>query len=177
VAGCGSSSAKISSEGLKQRVLRPADLAAGYTTFADASTASLDTQGTSRADPGRFGRRAGWVVRLKRAASTKRRPAIVVSAVDVFADAKGAKSDLDAYAHDIGRQAGSGLAKRLSVENLGDGAVAARLTSPGSTVAFTIAWREKNATASITATGFAGKLDFADVVALARRQEAKLVPH
>ncbi len=39
----------------------------------------------------------------------------------------------------------------------------------------TIVWREQNVVAMLTANGFSGKLASADVVALARKQQQRLV--
>lgn len=173
-AGCGSSSGGISSADAKNLVLRASDLPDGFAPFAEGPTSTLDTQGTARADLQRFGRQGGWVVRLKREGGAKAGPLVVVSTVDVFPGSGGAKSDLDAYARDFARQVDTGLAKRLAVRNLGDEAVAARVAGPGGGSSFVIAWRKRNATGSVTASGLAGKLTLLDVLALARRQEAKL---
>ena len=39
---------------------------------------------------------------------------------------------------------------------------------------FTIAWRDRNATASVTVEGFGGRVTLAEAVALARKQEARI---
>jgi hypothetical protein len=175
VVGCGSSSGGISSADAKNLVLRASDLPDGFAPFTEGPTSTLDTQGTARADLDRFGRQGGWVARLKReGGATQAGPLVVVSTVDVFSGSRGAKSDLDAYARDFARQVDTGLAKRVAVRNLGDEAVAARVAGPGGGGSFVIAWRKRNATASVTASGFAGKLTLPDVLVLARRQEAKL---
>jgi hypothetical protein len=171
--GCGSSSG-ISSSHVKELVLTKADLRGEYSRFADGPTATLDTQGTTRADPERFGRQAGWVARFRRADGRRSGALVIASAADVFRSSKGARDDLRAYADDFARQTANGLGKRVVVRGLGESAVGARLSGPGGSASFVIAWVEGNATASVTASGLAEKLGVADVIALARRQEIKL---
>jgi hypothetical protein len=98
---------------------------------------------------------------------------IVVSTADVFGDAKGAKADVDAYAAGFDRQQQNGLAKRVRSPRIGDGAIAAELLAPGGRKQFAVAWSSGNASASVTALG-PPSLHLADVVALARKQQAKL---
>jgi hypothetical protein len=172
VAGCGSSSSKISSSNAENMVLKAADLPAGFEAFAKGPTASLDVQGTTRADLTRFGREGGWVERLRREGHGPGL-ALVVSTVDVFKDGKGAEADITAYGDELARQRENGLAQRVRPPQLGDGAIGARLSAPGGEQAFTIVWIDRNASASVTAFGF-GKVTLADVAALARRQQAKL---
>jgi hypothetical protein len=173
VAGCGTSS-RISSAEVKHLVLTKADLHGRFETFTEGPTASLDTQGTARADPERFGRKAGWVVRFRRSGTPKTGASIVVSAVDVFGDAGGAKSDLAAYRSDFARQAKNGLAEHLTVTDLGDGSVGASVVGPGGGRTFVIAWVERNASASVTASALGKGLTLDDVLVLARRQQARL---
>lgn len=144
-------------------------MASGYVSFASGPTSSLDVQGTTRSDPGRFGRTGGWVERLKRASP----PGIVVSTVDVFRDAKGASADLSAYGDEFARQRESGLAKPASVPGIGDRAIATELVAPGGEKEYAVAWVFRNASASVTAIG-PESLQLANVVALARKQQAKL---
>jgi hypothetical protein len=167
LAGCGHSST-ISSSGAKKLVLKAADLP-GFESFASGPTASLDVQGSSRENPRRFGREGGWVERLRRSG-----PAwIVVSTADVFHEAKGARSDLAAYSDDFAQMRADGLAKRLVPPKIGDGAIAAELVAPGGEKEFAVAWVSRNASASVTAIG-PSNLHLADVVALVRKQQAKI---
>jgi hypothetical protein len=173
VAGCGSSS-RISSAAVKHLVLTKADLHGPFAPFSQGPTAGLDTQGTARANPERFGRKGGWIVRFRRTAVSKAGAAIVVSTVDVFGDSGGARSDLNAYGHDFARQAKDGLAKRLTVSHLGDRSAAVAVVGPGGGRSFVVAWVERNATASVTAISVGKNLTLGDVVSLARRQQDKL---
>jgi hypothetical protein len=172
LAGCGHSSSGLAASDAKHVVLNAADLPSGFESFASAATSSLDVQGTSRSNLQRFGREGGWVERLRRPAPRRRGLLIVVSTVDVFKDARGANADLMASGDDLASQRKNGLARRLAAPRLGDAAVAARLLAPGGEHAYTISWADRNASASVTGLGFGVSLG--DVVALARKQEAKL---
>lgn len=181
VSACSSESngSKISAGQLESLVLAGSDLPAPFRAFAEGPTATLDTRGTPRADPQRFGRKGGWVARFNRpgTASTEG-PLVVASTVDVFGDTGGAKDDLAAYRAQFSGQVRSqgGTTRLIEVRRLGDQAVGVTSVQPGGTPVrfFTIAWREGNATASVTANGFGGRIQLADVLALARLQERKL---
>ena len=171
---CAGSESKISTSGLKGLVLHQADLKGPFSTVVDGPTARLDVQGTSRSDLHRFDRRGGWVIRLHRPGSKATRgPLVVASTVDVFGGSGGAKQDLELFRAQLSRIPGG---TPVSVSNLGDDATAATSVQPGALAvrSFTIAWRERNAVASVTANGFDGKVSFGDVLRLARRQEEKL---
>ena len=171
ITGCGHSSATLSASAAKNLVLHEADLGPGYVSFASAPTSSLDVQGTNRSDLARFGRKGGWVERLKRSSP----PGLVVSTVDVFRDHKGASADLSAYGDGLARQRSDALAIRMSAPGIGDGpTIAAELVAPGGQKEYSVAWTFRNASASVTAIG-PQSLHLADVVALARKQQAKLV--
>ena len=171
VAGCGhgTSSPTFSAADAKQLVLGAADLPSGFESFASGPTASLDVQGTTRSDPERFGREGGWVERLKRSTP----PMVVVSTVAVFHDAKGAQSDLTAFGDEFARERENGLAKRVRSPQIGDGAIGAELVAPGGQKGYSVVWVFRNASASVTAIG-PPTLRLADVVAFARKQQAKL---
>jgi hypothetical protein len=172
LAGCGHDSSGLSASDAKHVVLKAADLPTGFESFASGPTASLDVQGTARSNLERFGREGGWVERLRRPSPRRRGILLVVSTADVFKDAKGAQADLTAFGDDLARQRENGLAKRVVPPKVGDGVIAARMLAPGGEQAYTISWADRNATASVTALGFGVTLQ--DVVALARKQEAKL---
>jgi hypothetical protein len=169
LAGCGHGSSGLSSTDVKKLVLTPKDMPPGFSAFAEGPTASLDVQGTTRSNLQRFGRQGGWVERLRRSAPAL----IVVSTADVFRDAKGAHSDLTAYGDEFARQRESGLAKHVRPPQVGDGAIGAQLLAPGGQKGFAIVWVSRNVSASVTAIG-PSSLNLADVVALARKQQAKL---
>jgi hypothetical protein len=172
LAGCGHGSSGLSASDARHFVLKAGDLPSGFESFASGPTASLDVQGTARSNLQRFDREGGWVERLRRPSPRRRGILLVVSTADVFKDAKGAQADLGAYGVDLARQRDNGLAKYVVPPKLGDGAAAARLLAPGGEQAYTISWADRNATASVTALGFGVTLG--DVVALARKQQAKL---
>lgn len=176
VAGCGSSS-KLPHTKLDRLVLEQRDLPKAFAAFANGPTAMLDTHGTPRADPQRFGREAGWVARFNRPGSTATKGAlVVVSTVDVFDSEDGARRDFDAYGRQFKGQIANRLARSLAVRDLGDEAAALTSVSAGPTRVrtFVIYWRHRNGTASVTANGFDRNLSFADALALARRQQEKL---
>jgi hypothetical protein len=168
LAGCGHGSSSLSAADAKNFVLKPGDLPSGFESFASGPTASLDVQGTTRSNLQRFGREGGWVERLRRSSPAR----IVVSTVDVFHDARGAKSDLAAFGDDFALQRENGLAKRVVLPQIGDGAIGAELVAPGGQNGYAVVWVFRNASASVTAIG--SKLDLADVVTLARKQQAKI---
>jgi hypothetical protein len=172
LAGCGHSSAKISSSNARSFVLTAKDLPSGFSAFAEGPTSTLDVQGTPRSSLQRFGREGGWVERLRRTAGGTRGPLLVVSTVDVFRDAKGARADLAAFGDGFALQGADGLAKRVVVPTIGDGATGARLAAPGGEQAFAVAWSAKNVTASVTVIGRG--IGIGKVVELAQRQQAKL---
>jgi hypothetical protein len=178
LAACGSTDT-ISADAAKTLVLSERDLPAHFAAFADGPTATLDTQGTPRADLERFGRKGGWVARFNRPGSAQTNgPLVVVSTADVFGGEGGAKADLGAFRQQFGEE----IARRpvgarlVRVPALGDDVAAITSKQEGSPAVrfFTVAWRERNASASITASGFADRIRLSDVVRLARRQQQKL---
>jgi hypothetical protein len=176
LSGCGSES-KISAAQPKTLALARPDLPAGFQTFAEGPTATLDTQGTTRSSLQRFGRKSGWVARFnRRGTATSKGPLVIVSMVDVFGNASGAKDDLSAYRAQFGRAIANQGAKPVTVGDLGDEAVAMSVVQPGGKPvrSFLIAWRERNATGSVTANGFEGRIQLGDILRLARIQEARM---
>ena len=175
LSACGAGSeSKISTSGLKGLVLRQSDLKGPFSAVVDGPTARLDVQGTPRSDLHRFDRRGGWVVRLHRPGTKSTLGALVVaSTVDVFGGSSGAKKDLDLFRAQLSRVPGG---HPVSLPKLGDEAAGVTSVQPGGVVvrSFTIAWRERNVVASVTANGFDGKVSFGDILRLARRQEQKL---
>ena len=175
LSACGTGSeSKISASGLKGLVLRQSDLKGPFSAVVDGPTARLDVQGTTRSDLHRFDRRGGWVVRLHRPGTKSTLGALVVaSTVDVFGGSGGATKDIDLFRAELSRIPGS---QPVSLPKLGDEAAGVTSIQPGGVPvrSFTIAWRERNAVASVTANGFEGKLSLGDVLRLAQRQERKL---
>jgi hypothetical protein len=175
VAGCGGSHA-IRADALSSLVLRPADLGARYESFSSGPQVLLDTQGTPRANPDRYGRKGGWIARYRRIGSGPAAGALVVeSRADLFGDAGGATTDLRAYREQLERTPGSHL-RPLELPAIGAAAVGVTFVQAGAKPVrfFTIAWRDRNATASVTVEGFAGEVSRSDAISLARKQEARI---
>jgi hypothetical protein len=178
LAACGSTD-NIPADAAKTLVLTKSDLPGAFAVFAEGPTARLDTQGTPRADLQRFGRKSGWVARFNRAGSAQTNgPLVAVSTVDVFGGEDGAKADLGAFRRQFGEETARRAAgtRLVRVPALGDDVAAVTSLQAGSPAVrfFTIAWRERNALASVTASGFANRFELADVLRLARRQQQKL---
>jgi hypothetical protein len=172
--GCGHGTSQLSAKEASKLVLDARDLKAPFSEFSSAPTFRLDTAGTPRQNPKRFGRKGGWVTRLNRpGAPNLRGPLVVASTVDVFGSVDGAKSDFDAYHQQFARGA---PARSVHVPAIGDGAFGVTSLQPGAARVrtFVIVWRERNATASLTVNGFEGKIGLADALRLARMQERKL---
>jgi hypothetical protein len=172
VAGCGSSGPTIPKSKLSKLVLRRADFSGPFAPFYVGPQLRAD-QTPRRSDLQRYGREGGWIARFHRSGSPRTRGPIVVSSrVDLFKDSGGAKRDFALYVGD----AEFGAAKRVHVSQLGDGAVAWTSTQGGAVrvVSYGIAWRHFNATSEVDANGFANRLTLDDLLALARRQDARL---
>lgn len=169
LAACGSSD-NVSEKRLSGLVVQQSDLPHAFVPFSNGPQARLDNQGSARADATRFGRKGGWIARYHRPGSVQARgPLVVESRADVFSAASGAKSDLGLYRVDFTRI--PALHRSVPVPQLGDEAIGATFTQPGSvkTHFYRIAWRDRNVTASILVDGF--HVDLADAVSLARKQE------
>jgi hypothetical protein len=174
-AGCGGGPT-IPAAHLSRLVLQPADLGSQFSQFGVGAQSQLDNQGTGRADPQRDGREGGWIARYHRPGSTKTKgPLVVESRADVFSSSGGAKKDLALYAGLFGRSPGRER-HVFSVDGLGDAAEAVTFVQPGGVPLrfYRVAWRYRNATASVTVEGFDDKVGRADAVALAQKQQQRL---
>jgi hypothetical protein len=71
-----------------------------------------------------------------------------------------------------------GSARLLDPPSVGDEALALERTLQGtpSTVYFTVAWRYGNVTSSVAVDGFEGKLTLSEALAVARKQQQRIVP-
>jgi hypothetical protein len=170
--GCGSSGPTIPESKLASLVLKQSDLPAGFAAFYLGKQLRAD-QTPRRSDPSRFGREGGWIGRYHRGGSLRTPgPLVVASRVDLFKDSGGARRDLQLYEGDIE----SGPAKRIRIPKLGDEAVGATSVQPGvsSVRTYVIAWRRANATTQVEANGFGKRITLPDVLALARKQDARL---
>lgn len=185
LAGCsalggGDEAPAIPESGLPAIVLQPDDLGGNFTRFDEGRLAIADAPLGERADPERFGRIDGWKARFRRSGSAATvGPLVVESRADLFEGAGGAERELEAHQGELEPQARHpSPATFVELEELGDEAFAltqdAGDSPPGSLVSHTVAWRYRNASASVTANGFAPRLRLADVLALARAQQRRL---
>jgi hypothetical protein len=171
LAGCGGSHAElVPKEKLAQLVLQPGDLPPAFGQFDGGRLVQLDAPPGPRADPARFGREDGWKARYHRAGGESTRgPLVVSSRADLFAKASGAADDLDAYREQLSVVPGARL---LADPQLGDGAVASTSQQAGGGRTYTVAWRDRNVSASVAVDGF--HVALADVLRLARAQERRI---
>jgi hypothetical protein len=173
LAGCGGGSTRVSAGDLGKLVLRQKDVGAPFSSFYVGRQVRLDTAGTSRSDGARFGRKGGWIARYHRPGSASTRgPLVIESRADVFGGPGGASSDVDAYRHDL-EHVPAVRVRHFAVAGLGDEADGVTYVRPGALPVrtYTIVWRDRNVSASITAQGYDGKLQEAAAVRLARAQE------
>ena len=182
LAGCGDGDGeKIEAKRLARIVLQPADLGRAFDQFDEGKLVRADIHPGPRADETRFGHQGGWKARYKRSGSTATRgPLVIESRADVFEDAGGAEKDLDAYRAEFeGEVETAGNAATLvDVPQVGEETVARTLGQGTGSFAvrfYTVAWRYRNATASVLVQGFRGKLTMRDALALARKQQRRLV--
>jgi hypothetical protein len=176
LAACGGSEQKISVDRLEDLVLTEADVGDDYSRFDFGPQARLDAPRGTRSDPQRFGRQGGWKARYRRVGSSTDGPLVIESRTDVFAGADGARKDLAAYPDQFEplQQAGDADVLTTTGDDLGDGDVRVELRQ-GPQLYLHVAWREDNATASVLVSGFAGKVTMADALALAAKQDLRLV--
>jgi len=166
----------ISSQRVSALVLQQGDVGRLFASFSDGPVSNLDTAGTPRSNPDRFGHEAGWISRYHRAGGPKTRGALVVeSRADVFRSSGGAKQDLTAYA-DLLKQVPGAERQALTPPDVGDASVAETFVQESATPIrfYEIAWRHGNVTASVLVEGYDGAVQLADALALARRQERRL---
>jgi hypothetical protein len=173
LAACGGSQG-VSAKNLNTLVLQQQDVGPAFEPFNSGPQVMLDNQGTARADPARFGREGGWIARFHRSGSAQTRgPLVVESRVDVFRSTGGAKSDFGEYKTLLGDLPGS---HAIQAPKVGDEATAVAFTQAGTLALrfYRVAWRYRNATASVTVEGFDKKVEPADAAALVRKQQARL---
>ncbi len=158
----------IAKDELKNLVLQRSDLPPAFMQFDYGEQTFTDFSAGPRGDPDRFGRQGGWKSRYRRPGTTATSgPLVVVSMVDAFTDADGARRDLDAYRQELSEHG------ELSRPRVGSEAVA-RAREVGAASYYDVAWRRANLTAFISASGFEGKLTLADAIALARKQDRRI---
>jgi len=171
LAACDSGSS-IGANKLSQLVLTASDVP-GFTAFENGPQVRLDNEGTNRTAPTRFGREGGWIARLRPTDSAARKgPLLVESRADLFKASDGAKSDFGAYLVQLtGRNGGD--QKTFGAAGLTQDSRGITFTQPGGRTLrfFRIAWRDRNATASIIVEGFDGDVTQQQAIDLALKQE------
>jgi hypothetical protein len=173
LAACGDGS-KISATQLRLLVLQPSDVTSDFVRFDVGPIGRFDVRPGARDDPSRFGRQGGWKSRYKRTGTATAGPLLVISMVDVFGSDDSARDDLDAYAQEFDRLM---RGRHVTIRDLGDDAKGVTFTQGSGRYAtrfFKLAWREGNATASVSVDGREGRLGLGEVTSLARKQDARL---
>ena len=154
-------------------VLQPEDLPKVFIRFDEGKLNIADYHAGPRQSRTRFGRQGGWKARYRRAGNLQTAgPLVIDSQVDRFSDEDGAEQDIEAYEQEL-----RSPWRELEDPELGDEAVAVTQRQGSGKFAqryFTVAWREGRMTASLGVQGFEGKLTLADVLSLARKQQAHL---
>jgi hypothetical protein len=181
-AGCslGAGEETIPADSAGRLVLQQADVPDVFERFDSGRIAQADLPGGDRADPARFGREQGWKARYRRDGTSETAgPLVIESLVDVFDAADGAEDELAAIRAELETPAQPVVTPvtRLDDPELGDEALAWSAlvpAQPRDTVFYTVAWRHRNAVASVSVNGFDGRLDLETAVDLARKQQARL---
>jgi hypothetical protein len=173
--GCmGDDSQAVDKTELEQLVLQREDLPRAFIRFDEGRQTRIDQPGGTLAEVDRFGREDGWKARYRRPGSPSTKgPLVVESKVDLFGDSGGAQKELEAERDDVVE----GLRVEDSAPNLGDESFVATGTQGSGRFAvrfYLVGWRHENAAATVLANGFEGKLTRAQVIELARKQQARL---
>ena len=169
VAGCGGAKHGLIERSEAPKLLLPASaLPQTFTQFDRGKQVMADRLPGPRFETTRFGRVGGWKSRFRRAGTRSTRgPLVVESRLDLFESTDGAKKDFAAYLRQFAplrgtRAGGFGDEARTFTFTTGSGIYKVRYV--------TVVWADRNATASVSANGFDGKLQTADVLRLARAQ-------
>jgi hypothetical protein len=171
-AGCGGHGGDtISQKAAPKLVLQSSTLGDGYAQFDGGRQVVADRLPGARFDPRRFDRIDGWKARFKKRGESTVGPLVVESRLDLFKNAGGAHDDYLAYLtqyKDWQARAATGLGDEASAftSTTGSGRFAVRY--------FAVTWRDRNATASVSANGFDGKITLDEVLRLARAQEQRM---
>ena len=148
---------------LSGAVLKRADLPSVFVPFDDGPIQAVD----------RPRGRSGWKARFRRPGSTATRgPLVIESRVDLVADEDAAAGALGR----VERSLLSGGADAVEAPAIGAGSIAVRQHEAAVTPVdlFTVAWHDANVVASVTVSGFAGKIRVEDAVDLARKQQRRI---
>jgi len=165
----------VTSDELRQLVLQPADVPRVFIRFDEGRQRTAE-QPVGRADMSRLGRQGGWKARYRRSGTTQTKgPLVIASLVDVFDSAGGAEDEFGALQDDL-RAGGLGW-RPVESPQLGDEVFAmthVQGSGPSKVDFFHVAWRDDNVVASVAINGFGGKVELADAVGLARRQDRRI---
>jgi hypothetical protein len=175
VAGCGKSEQLISEKFGPKLVLQPNDVGPRFRRFDVGEQTFTDARRGPRFDPHRFGRTGGWKARYRHAGTVATSgPLVIESRADRFDGVGGAKKDLAAYRDELRSALDGAEGRSLPSPELGDGAVAITFRQ-GSIRYFRFAWRERNVTGYVSASGFDGRITLGGAERLARKQEARML--
>jgi hypothetical protein len=172
LAGCsltGDDEASIERNELGQLVLQPEDLPRVFVRFDEGRQVSADSPTGRRADPSRFDRIDGWKARYHRPGTSQTAGLLViVSRADLFDSANGSQKDFETARADLGASW-----KPIDEPGLGDESFAATFIQ-AKVRYYQVFWRDDNATATLDANGFDGKVALEDVLELARKQHRRI---
>lgn len=168
--GCGSRAARaVELERGASLLVHPADVPRPLEQIDQREQRSYELRGTAD----RHGRRGGWIARYKRS-GTVTTPGVLVleSRVDVFADRKGAGQELKDEVDGLRRTG----ARPLAAAKVGDDSHTFTVVQQGAHPVrfYSVVWRERNATASVTVQGWDGRIHLGDLLRLARSQDAHI---
>jgi hypothetical protein len=181
VAGCGHGepAPKLKVSLLAKLVLQPRDLP-HLRRFDVGPIGRFDAPEGPRADPKRFGRLGGWKADYKRSdvGRKTRGPLLVSAKLDLFGDEDGAKRDLGLYRDQLEalRKQDPRSVRRVRVSGLGDEALGITQLQAGAPPIryYTLAWRKRNVSALLAASGFDGRIRLEDAVGLARTEDRRI---
>ena len=170
LAGCSGDSKRVADADLATVVLQPDDLLRSFERFDEGQQASADQPEGARSDAARFGRIDGWKSRYRRRGGVEiSGPLVIESRADLFESPGGAEDELDEIARE---RAGQPRDRDLGEEAIVVSTTQAGFPRPLRT--FVVSWRSANVVATVTANGFQGRVGEADVLRLARRQQARI---
>jgi hypothetical protein len=154
----------VDSGRLEATVLQPGDLPEPFVSFDEGPLQSAD---------GPRGER-GWKARYRRPGSPRTSgPLVVESRVDSLDNEDAAARALGELAEELEERG----AAKVDPPSVGDDTVAfrEREDAVNPVIFFRIVWRHANVLASLTISGFAGRVRLGEAAALARKQQARLV--
>lgn len=164
----------IVEDDLPTLVLQQEDLRGDWIQFTFNAPTPADSPTGARADPTRFGRTAGWLARYRRPPEAAQSGAFVVeSRVELFESTDGAGEELEAARSELAE-----TGQALETPELGDEAAAGTVEQQvltGDVRFYTFVWRQRNVAATLVVQAFEEGFAFEDAVALARRQERRIL--